>query len=139
MRLGLANGCFDRFHDGHRHYLNEAKRQCDYLIAAVNSDASVKRLKGQTRPFDSLHKRLQNVHLYAHAAIPFEGNVDTLIMQIRPHVLFKGYDHSVTDFLAMRQVGWKEHGLWDRVDVVQIGELPGYSTTGSVDETQLDA
>lgn len=139
MRVGLFNGCFNRFHLGHRHALQEARRQCDWLIVAVNSDASVKRLKGPNRPLDPLVKRMIHAYEYADAVIPFEGRVDKLVMEIRPQILFKGYDHSVTDFYAMRQIGWKDTGKWDRVEVVQISHLPGYSTTGILHEAEFDA
>ena len=131
MRIGFVNGCFDRFHEGHRHMLLECIKQCDYLIVAVNSDASVQRLKGFERPFDCLHKRLRKVNKYASCAFPFEGREEKLIMEIRPHVVFKGYDHSSPEFLAMRKPGWKESGEWDRVEIVQISHLPGFSTTNA--------
>jgi D-beta-D-heptose 7-phosphate kinase / D-beta-D-heptose 1-phosphate adenosyltransferase len=139
MRIGLTNGCFDLFHHGHKHFLMQASMRCEYLIVAVNSDESVRRLKGLTRPIDALHKRMHNTHKYADAVIPFEGRVDKLIMEIRPHVLFKGYDHTHTDFMAMRQIGWKDTGNWDRVEVVQISQLEGYSTTRLLNEAKSHA
>lgn len=139
MRIGLYNGCFDVFHDGHRHALAQALRQCDHLIVAVNSDASVRRLKGECRPVDALHIRLRNANNYAHAVIPFEGRVDELVMQIRPHILFVGYDHSAPTVMAMRKPGWKTHALWDRVRLIQLTELPGFSTTRILDEAERHA
>ena len=53
----FTNGCFDILHAGHVTYLTEAKRQGDILIVGVNSDASVKRLKGETRPINSEYDR----------------------------------------------------------------------------------
>lgn len=136
MRLGFANGCWDLFHAGHKHFLMLASQQCEYLIVAVNSDASVERLKGFPRPYDCLHKRMTAVRRYADSVIPFEGREEKLIMEIRPHVVFKGYDHSSPEFLAMRKPGWKESGEWDRVEIVQISHLPGFSTTN---EAKLNA
>jgi D-beta-D-heptose 7-phosphate kinase/D-beta-D-heptose 1-phosphate adenosyltransferase len=139
MRIGLANGCMDRFHRGHMHYLIETQEHCDYLIVAVNSDASVKRLKGPTRPIDSLAKRMAHVAQFCgewpHAVIPFEGRVDKLLMEIRPDVYFAGYDHSAAP-MFIRRPGWKEHGEWDRVEVIQVSHLPGYSTTRSLHATE---
>jgi len=50
MRIGFTNGCFDLIHPGHVRLLNEARAACDRLIVGLNTDASVKRLKGPTRP-----------------------------------------------------------------------------------------
>ena len=135
MKIGFANGCFDRFHAGHRWFLTECLRQCDYLIVAVNSDASVKRLKGESRPFDTWAVRAGNVRTYAAAVIPFEGREEALILQIRPEVIFKGHDHSPTQtHYAARVPGWKttRHGMW-KATVVHVTELPGYSTSASAD------
>ena len=56
-KVVFTNGCFDILHAGHVTYLTEAKRQGDILIVGVNSDASVKRLKGETRPINSEYDR----------------------------------------------------------------------------------
>lgn len=138
MRIGFTNGCFDKFHRGHMHFLEETQDHCDYLIVAVNSDESVRRLKGNDRPVDRLETRMAKVAEFCvewqYAVIPFEGREEKLIMEIRPHVVFKGYDHSPAEFLAMRKPGWKEHGLWDTVKVIQISHLPGFSTTRILNE-----
>jgi cytidyltransferase-like protein len=139
MRIGMAWGCFDLFHNGHKHFLMQCSQQCQYLIVAVNSDKSVKRLKGDTRPVDNIQIRMRNVHKYADSVLPFEGREDALIMEIRPHVVFKGYDHSKPEFLAMRKPGWKEHGLWDTVEVIPISELPGFSTTRILNASESNA
>src|SRR3712207_4597506 len=55
----FTNGCFDILHVGHLRYLEEAKRQGDILVVGVNSDASVKRLKGEDRPINSEHDRAE--------------------------------------------------------------------------------
>ena len=57
--IGLTNGCFDLLHDGHKKLINESKKYCDYLIVAVNTDDSVKKLKGKNRPFHDLNKELK--------------------------------------------------------------------------------
>ena len=57
-KVVFTNGCFDILHAGHVTYLTEAKRQGDILIVGVNSDASVKRLKGETRPINSEYDRV---------------------------------------------------------------------------------
>lgn len=137
MRVGFANGCFACLHEGHKHFLTECRRQCTYLIVAVNSDAYLCRKKGFI--LETLEIRMHNVSKYAHSVIPFAGREEQLIMEIRPDILFKGYDHSAPDLLAMRQVGWKEHGLWDTVKVIQISHLPGYSTSRILDASESNA
>ena len=131
MIIGLANGCMDLFHNGHLHYLTESAFQCDYLIFAVNSDASVKRLKGPERPIQDLAHRMQAIRRtgLAHAIIPFEGDVGRLLMCLRPDVLFKGYDHGKEAVQAIRRPGWKDGAGMDIVKVVHISHLPGHSTT----------
>lgn len=135
MRVGLYNGVFDLFHEGHLHALEEAGRQCDYLVVAVNTDASVRRLKGPKRPVDTLYLRILHIeqHKLVDAVIPFDGDRDTLIMAIKPQVVFVGYDHSAPIKLAWYAKGWKDGG--DQAgfaDVIQLSHLPGFSTTGSL-------
>ena len=59
LRVGLTNGCFDILHPGHVALLKAARAQCDRLIVALNTDSSVSRLKGPTRPVNALHHRSQ--------------------------------------------------------------------------------
>lgn len=75
-----------------------------------------------------------HVRALAQAAIPFAGREEQLVMEIRPDVVFKGYDHGSVDreTWAMRKVHWKERprsDAFDFVPVVRISQLPGYSTT----------
>jgi D-beta-D-heptose 7-phosphate kinase/D-beta-D-heptose 1-phosphate adenosyltransferase len=136
MRVGFANGCFDLLHEGHLHFLQEASKHCDYLIVAVNTDRSVTRLKGPGRPVEDLHTRMHNIiaraDAYVDAVICFEGRVEKLLMEIRPQVLFKGYDHQHGGTAYIRVPGWKDKMGWDMIDIVQIGHLPGFSTTGAL-------
>lgn len=145
MRIGFANGCFDLFHEGHRHYLTECRKQCDYLIVAVNSDAYCRRVKGADRPYEPLQKRMMHVRAFSECVFPFEGREDPLIMQIRPHLVFKGEEHSpeLKD-MCIRGIGWKEGAAILKIPVVHICRLPGFSTTlaasgGGNDAPQPDA
>jgi D-beta-D-heptose 7-phosphate kinase / D-beta-D-heptose 1-phosphate adenosyltransferase len=95
VKIGLVNGCFDRFHPGHARFLWEAKKHCTYLIAAVNDDASVRQLKGPSRPFDTLHYRMDRVSAYADQTVPFDGDVAALLALHRPHVVIRGWDQKV--------------------------------------------
>ena len=135
-RIGFCNGVFDCFHAGHKHMLSDARAQCDYLIVAVNSDASVKRLKGESRPLWKLATRVAILKQYCEAVIPFEGNEGPLILAIQPHVIFRGYDHCDNDKF-WRTMGWKGATAPSEVrspELIQCTELPGYSTTGIINE-----
>lgn len=130
--IGFANGCFDLFHEGHRHFLTECRKHCAYLIVAVNSDDYC-RTKGPGRPHDALLTRMLHVRALAEAVIPFGGRTEPLIMEIRPDVIFSGYDHRGGTWCA-RLPGWKERRaqrlpwVW-HAHIIQIPHLPGFSTT----------
>src|ERR1700759_1901159 len=97
LRVGFTNGCFDILHPGHVKVLTAARGACDRLIVGLNSDASVKRLKGEGRPVQDKRARaevlagLEAVDLVAvfEADTPIE-----LITQIKPSVLVKGGDYT---------------------------------------------
>lgn len=125
---------FDLLHEGHRYFLTECRRGCDYLVVAVNSDAYCRRVKGKDRPYDNLQRRMLHVRSYAEAVIPFDGRQDHLIMEIRPNVVFKGGDHAAgPEQYAMRRPGWKSgdspSGDWDFAPIIRIERVDGYSTT----------
>lgn len=144
MIVGFANGCWDIFHEGHRHFLTECRKHCTYLIVAVNTDAYCKRVKGRDRPYDPLERRMLHVRGLAEAVIPFEGREDLLIVEIRPDVVFAGSDHKngVTE-LALRGIGWKDGAPIWKAPIVHIDRLPGFSTTlaaqGRTDAPKPDA
>ena len=96
LKIVFTNGCFDIIHRGHIEYLNKAKKLGDVLIVGLNSDESVKRLKGPTRPINSAEDRA-----YLLAAleavdfvVPFEDDTPyELIKMIKPDTLVKGGDY----------------------------------------------
>lgn len=133
--IGFANGVFDLLHQGHRHFLTRCRTLCDYLVVAVNSDDYCRRTKGPDRPYNPLQVRMLHVRAFAECVVPFEGRQMQMIMEIRPHVVFEGYDHGSDkpEKIAMRRPGWK-HGRppeeeWEFVPVVKIPHLEGFSTT----------
>lgn len=146
MKLGFVNGCFDLFHAGHQSMLFECTRNCDYLIVAVNSDASVRRLKGSTRPVWNWETRAALINLYLtdnapgrFAVIRFEGDEGPLLMNIRPEILFKGWDHSALP-LFYRKIGWKKldgYEVFEGPIIHQCKQVPGVSTT-SILESQRE-
>src|SRR5271165_3524498 len=96
-RIVFANGCFDTLHVGHTRYLDAAKQQGDLLVVAVNSDSSVRALKGPNRPILDEHARAQLVAALRAVdyVVLFSGpNVESLLEELRPHVHAKGTDYT---------------------------------------------
>jgi D-beta-D-heptose 7-phosphate kinase/D-beta-D-heptose 1-phosphate adenosyltransferase len=129
LRIGFTNGCFDILHRGHVAYLAEAKRACDRLIVAVNTDASVRGLKGDGRPVNDLESRalvlagLASVDLVT----PFDAETPiALIEAIQPDVLLKGADYTV-DTVVGAEVVQRYGG-----QVVLVPLVQGYSTTAAI-------
>jgi len=99
-KIVMTNGCFDILHVGHVHYLRQAKLLGDKLIVAVNSDASVRQLKGETRPINPLADRMAMLAALdcVDWVVPFsEETPAALIGQIGPDVLVKGGDYQPKD------------------------------------------
>ena len=109
--IGFTNGCFDLLHPGHLYLLHAASQRCDRLIVGVNSDASVKRLKGPTRPIQKAETRAAVI-----ASLPFVDGVvifdeDTplaLVTTLQPDVILKGGDYTADDVVGGDVV--KAHG-----------------------------
>jgi D-beta-D-heptose 7-phosphate kinase/D-beta-D-heptose 1-phosphate adenosyltransferase len=96
-RIVFTNGCFDILHRGHITYLNQAKAQGDILIVGLNSDSSVRRLKGPNRPINTLEDRAQVLAALSCVdhIVAFDGSTPhELIRQIRPDVFIKGGDYT---------------------------------------------
>ena len=97
-RIGFTNGCFDILHHGHVTLLDAAARECDVLVVGVNSDASIRRLKGSPRPFVPVAERQAVLAGLASVAWVCEFDADTpldLIRAVEPDVLVKGADYTV--------------------------------------------
>jgi D-beta-D-heptose 7-phosphate kinase/D-beta-D-heptose 1-phosphate adenosyltransferase len=128
-RIGFTNGCFDLLHPGHVHLLEQARGWCDRLVVGLNSDASVKRLKGPTRPIQGEAARAAVLASLASvdAVTMFEEDTPVeLIKLIRPDVLVKGADYTIAQV-----VGGDLVQEWGGV-VRLAGLLPGQSTTATV-------
>ncbi|MCR5050873.1 MAG: bifunctional D-glycero-beta-D-manno-heptose-7-phosphate kinase/D-glycero-beta-D-manno-heptose 1-phosphate adenylyltransferase HldE [Paludibacteraceae bacterium] len=129
-RIVFTNGCFDILHCGHVTYLQQAKQLGDILIVGVNSDASVKRLKGDARPINNIEARttvLQGLSSVDYIVVFDEDTPYEILSVIRPDVLVKGGDYKVEDIVGREFAG-----------VVKV--LPfvdGYSTTGIVESIRL--
>ncbi len=93
----LANGCFDLIHVGHIRYLEEAASQGDILVVALNSDASVHRLKGPGRPILPEKERAEilcALHCVDYVTVFTEDTVESVLLALKPHVHAKGSDYT---------------------------------------------
>ena len=128
-RVGFTNGCFDLLHPGHVHLLEQARSWCDRLVVGLNSDASVKRLKGPARPIQAEAARAAVLASLASVdcVTLFEDDTpEALIRALRPDVLVKGADYTVEQV-----VGGELVSEWGgQVRLAQL--LPGQSTTATV-------
>lgn len=106
-KIGFTNGCFDLIHQGHVHYLKEARKQCDFLILGLNSDFSIKKLKGKDRPILNQVERsevLQNFNFIDRIIIFNEETPIKLINKIKPNIIFKGDDYKVKDVIGFNEI-----------------------------------
>ncbi|RAI41323.1 D-glycero-beta-D-manno-heptose-7-phosphate kinase [Rhodoplanes roseus] len=127
LRIGFTNGCFDILHPGHVRVLSRARAACDRLVVGLNSDASVKRLKGEGRPIQDVVARadvLAALEAVDLVAVFEEDTPIELIRRLRPNVLVKGSDYRVD------QVVGHEIVEADGGEVVLVDIVPGHSTTG---------
>ena len=130
-KIAFTNGCFDIIHVGHVRYLKEAKKMADVLVLALNSDSSVRAIKGEKRPLVSEEERAET--LAAFEFIDFITIFDELtplelINYLQPDVLIKG-----GDWQEEKIVGREEIKKWGgRVAI--IPEVSGKSTTNIVEK-----
>ncbi|MCZ6116767.1 D-glycero-beta-D-manno-heptose-7-phosphate kinase [Campylobacter ureolyticus] len=126
-KVVFTNGCFDILHAGHIKYLNKAKKLGDILIIGLNSDSSVKRLKGKTRPINSQNSRallLSALEFVDFVVIFDEDTPLNLIEKIRPAVLVKGADYT----------GKEVVGSNIAKEVVLVDFEDGFSTTNIINK-----
>ena len=136
LTIGFTNGCFDLIHPGHVQLLCEARSRCDRLIVGLNSDASVKRLKGATRPVQP--EAARSIVLaglaFVDAVVLFADDTPIeLITRIRPDILVKGADYRIDQVVGHDVV--ESYG--GRVALVDL--LPDSSTTLIIDRLKADA
>jgi D-beta-D-heptose 7-phosphate kinase/D-beta-D-heptose 1-phosphate adenosyltransferase len=127
----FTNGCFDILHRGHIFSLSEAAKEADFLIVAINSDASTKKLKGENRPVNDENSRALLVAslLMVDAVILF--NEDTpleLINAVMPDVLVKGGDYTVDQIAGAKEV------IANGGRVVINPIIQGFSTTALIEK-----
>tara|TARA_B000000609_G_C24170560_1_gene350038 strand:+ start:1162 stop:1626 length:465 start_codon:yes stop_codon:yes gene_type:complete len=130
-KIVFTNGCFDLLHVGHIKYLSQAKDLGDILIIGLNSDKSVKKLKGNNRPINSFEDRakllaaLKSVDL----VIMFEEQTpENLIKEIIPDVLVKGGDYDIEEIVGYQTV------IDNGGQVKTLSFYDGYSSTNYIDK-----
>ena len=129
ISIGFTNGCFDLLHKGHIYSISEAKKKCDYLIIAINSDISVSIIKGPNRPIDDQVNRvlkLSKLDDVDAIIIFYDDNPLELIKDINPDILFKGADYKDKEIIGSEFI--IENG--GKVELIDI--LNGYSTTNII-------
>ncbi|MEZ4388326.1 MAG: adenylyltransferase/cytidyltransferase family protein [Candidatus Krumholzibacteriia bacterium] len=127
--IAFTNGCFDLLHAGHLWSLAEAARHADSLLVALNSDASVRELKGPTRPLvPQEHRAALIAALRPVAAVTiFDAPTPReVILQVRPDVLVKGSEYAEEDIVGAREVR-----SWGG-DVVRVPMRAGWSTSSII-------
>jgi rfaE bifunctional protein nucleotidyltransferase chain/domain len=135
-RIVLANGCFDLLHVGHLRYLEDAASRGDRLVVGINSDASVRRLKGEARPWMPAAERAELLGALECVDRVFEFDEDTLEASLRallPHVHAKGPDYTpetVPEAPVDRELG---------IRIAICGDPKDHSTTDLVARIQAAA
>ncbi|MGB9664973.1 MAG: D-glycero-beta-D-manno-heptose 1-phosphate adenylyltransferase [Ignavibacteria bacterium] len=130
-KLVFTNGCFDIIHRGHIDYLNRAKALGDYLVVALNSDNSVRRLKGEGRPINKLEDRafvVANLKAVDFVVSFEEDTPFEIISAIVPDVLVKGGDWSIENIVG-REIVEANGGK-----VFSLPYVENYSTTNIINK-----
>ena len=131
QKVGFTNGCFDILHKGHVDYLNKARQLGDVLILGLNSDKSVKELKGNSRPIVSEEDRafiLENLKAINSVVLFDEETPKNLIEFISPDVLVKGGDYTIETIVGADFV------LKNGGEVKTIQFVDGCSTSSIIDK-----
>lgn len=132
-KIVFTNGCFDILHRGHVSYLNEARNLGDLLVIGLNSDASVKRLKGESRPINQENDRkfvLENLKSVDYVVIFQEDTPLELIKSITPDILVKGGDWPIEKIVGHEIV------MQNGGKVMSLSFVDGYSTTKIIEKSQ---
>ena len=125
----FTNGCFDLIHGGHIEFLQKAKSLGDILVVGLNSDSSVRSLKGKERPIKSQEERaniLSALKYVDYISIFYEDTPEDLIREVRPDILVKGNDYSIAE-VAGREI---VEGYGAHVQLIPV--VKGLSTTNIV-------
>ncbi len=130
-KVVFTNGCFDIIHQGHNTYILQAAEFGNKMIVAVNSDSSVRKLKGDKRPVVDQYSRAFNLacNTYIDAVIIFDEETPLqLINTLKPDVIVKGGDYTIDTIVGAKEV--IEYG--GQVEIIPF--LEGYSTTSIIEK-----
>ena len=130
-KIVFTNGCFDLLHVGHIRYLSQAKKLGNFLIIGLNSDSSVKELKGEDRPINSFVDRatLSSAIKSVDLVIMFEEQTpENLIKDIIPDILVKGGDYNIEDIVGYETV------IQNGGKVKNLSFYKGYSSTNYINK-----
>jgi len=128
-KVGFTNGCFDLLHAGHVKYLQDAKKKCDKLIVGINSDSSVKKIKGPKRPINNQKARqiiIASLEAVDYVVLFKETTPIKLIEAVKPDILIKGADWKKKDIVGAKEVS-SSGGK-----IARISFLKGYSTSAII-------
>jgi len=131
LKIVFTNGCFDIIHAGHVHYLSEAKKLGDKLIIGLNSDSSVRRLKGNTRPLNEQYARAEVLAYMGDVDMVIIFDEDTpyeLIKLIVPYALAKGGDWKQNEIIGS-DIVIKSKGI-----VRSLSYIQGFSTSSIIEK-----
>ena len=129
--VSFTNGCFDILHPGHLSSIAQAAKEADYLIVGINSDASVKRLKGPERPINNTESRalvMANLVLVDAVVIFEEDTPFELITSLLPDVLVKGGDYTIDTIVGAKEV------IANGGKVIINPIVEGFSTTNIIEK-----
>ena len=135
QKLVFTNGVFDILHEGHIYSFSQAAKEADYLVVGINSDASVKRLKGDNRPINNQSSRALVLAslIMIDAVILFEEDTPLeLIKAVMPDVLVKGGDYTLEHIVGAKEV--IENG--GRVVINPV--LEGFSSSNIINQLKKD-
>ena len=133
-KIVFTNGCFDIVHLGHIDYLEKAQKLGDKLVLGLNTDASVQRLKGETRPVINQYARarMMSAMSFVDAVVLFdEETPEELIKTLCPNILVKGDDYSLANIIGADFV------IGNGGEVKTISLVKGYSTSAIIEKIKL--
>ena len=134
LKIVFTNGCFDLLHKGHLDLLNKSSKYGDILFIGLNSDSSVKKLKGASRPVEDEMRRFQKLmalNYVDHVIIFKQLTPKKLISELKPDVLVKGGDYDLNNIVGANEV--VSNG-----GIVKIIPLtPGFSTTSIIEKRSI--
>jgi len=135
QKIVFTNGCFDILHRGHVEYLAQAANHGDVLVIGLNTDNSVSRIKGPSRPVQDEYARailLASLNFVSAVILFDEDTPYELIKKVQPDVLVKGSDYNAEDIVGYDIVKAKGG------EVVTIDFIEGYSTTSIIEKLKKD-